>query len=98
MPSFTMEIRAGWVAAQLPSEDGPRSIVGSDAIRDFVGAVASLATASSVTCEWHQGSGVVTWRFSRTFDHIRVKIDPPEISAEHDFRWIRFESDVLAAM
>ena len=88
--------------AQLESKEGPRIIVGSytpnDAIRDFVDAIASLATATTATCQWHQGPGIVTWRFIRTTHHIQVTIDSPESSAEYDFRWIRFASDVLAAM
>ena len=55
--AFT-EIRAGWVVVQLRLEQGPRTVAGSytpnDAIRDFVDAVASLATAESASCSWNQ--------------------------------------------
>ena len=96
------EIDAGWVAAQLHTALGLRTVGGSytpnDAIRDFVNSVASLATADSATCSWHQEPGDVTWQFARTKARITVTIHSPQHSAECCFQWLCFASDVPTTM
>src|ERR1700739_3307694 len=98
MSTFAItEIRAGWVTTQLRSMQGPLIVVGSyapnDAIRDFVDAVASLATTSSATCTWHQEPDDLRWHFVRTHDHIDVLASSPRRSVECSFEWPRFASD-----
>lgn len=103
MSMFTItDIHAGWVAIRLSTKLGPRTVVGSytpnDAIRDFVDAVAGLATASSATCTWNQEPGDSKWHFVRAKDHIEILIRSPQHPVECDFQWSQFASDVLASM
>lgn len=96
------EVRAGWVTAQLNCEQGSRTIVGSytpnDAIRDFVDAVASLATIPNARCSWNQEPGEATWEFTRIEAVIKVAVQSDQQYFECTFPWSRFGADVLDAL
>src|SRR5215470_9989947 len=103
MTTFAISnIRAGWVTAHLRSEHGSRTVVGSytpsDSIRDFVDAVASLATTTSAKCSWNQEPEEVTWLFMRSGTEIRVIVTSKQPAFEVQFLWSRFAADVSTAM
>jgi hypothetical protein len=74
--SFTFtSIRAGWVDAEITISSGVQTVDGSylsDAIRDFADALASLATAQTATCRWHQEPGELEWSFNRSGDDLVI--------------------------
>ena len=76
--SFTFtRIKAGWVDAEIHSPSDTHAVDASyltDAIRDFVDALASLATAPAATCKWEQEPGELEWAFNRSGDRLTVAV------------------------
>ena len=101
--SFTFtNIRAGWVDVEVWTSSGAQVIDGSyltDAIRDFVDALASLATTPTATCRWEQEPGELEWAFNRSGDHLTVtgsflNCDNKQPGFECSFRYRSFCRDV----
>ena len=75
----------------------------SDAIRDVLDALASLATAATANCKWEQEPGEYVWNFSRSGDDLAVSVifsDDGEQQPcfEGSFRYRRFCNDVLTSL
>jgi hypothetical protein len=72
-----IKIRAGWVSAEICTDNGAQTVVASyltDAIRDFADALASLATLPTATCRWEQEPGELEWDFSRSDDRLTLGV------------------------
>jgi len=76
--SFTFtKIKAGWIDAEILTSGGPQAVDASylsDALRDFVDALASLVTTPTATCRWEQEPGELVWNFIRSGDHLAVTV------------------------
>jgi hypothetical protein len=115
MMAFTFSrIHAGWVTAKIGAGGEEHTVIASytptDAIRDFVDAVASLSTTPLATCRWHQEPSEVQWRLRR----IGVDVDitlilhdeiasrrpelPEKVIFEGGTDWIGFSKQVLEAL
>ena len=83
----------------------------TDAIRDFVDAVASLRTVASAHCCWFQEPGEMHWQFLRPKDRVTVEVirfagvltprrhGPDGISVfKAETKWVEFARQVLRSV
>jgi hypothetical protein len=109
------QIEAGWAHANLSTDGVELTLIASytptDAIRDFVDAVASLKSVASAHCSWFQEPGEMHWQFLRSKDSVTVEIiryagvlipsryGPDGTTVfKADTQWLDFSEQVLAAM
>jgi hypothetical protein len=109
------QIEAGWALANVSDDGADLAVTASytptDAIRDFVDAVASLRTVASAHCCWFQEPGEMHWQFLRSKGLLTVEVirfagvlsprrhGPDGVSVfKAETKWVEFARQVLKSM
>lgn len=104
------QLHAGWVQATVSCNSEELTVRASytptDAIRDFVDAVASLKSVASAHCCWFQEPGEMHWQFLRSKDRVTVEIirfagrhGPDGVSVfKAEAQWVEFAEQVFGSM
>jgi hypothetical protein len=109
------QIEAGWAHANVSNDGAELTVTASytptDAVRDFVDAVASLKTVASAHCCWFQEPGEMHWEFLRSNDRVTVEVirfaglvmpgghGPDGVSVfKAETGWVEFARQVLGSI